>query len=232
VGSSPVTAKVTGRLAQMHLRLRLLETSVTFLLLLMASACGQSGSPGAGPGPSSPASPRPSSSPSPKLGPPVRIQIPSIKVDATIEAKGLDDQGRVAVPDKPEEVVWYNGSPPPGQYGNTVLAGHYNWYPCHGGTCAPETFYYLSTLHQGDQVIVTRKDGGRATFVVDWVRTYRYDDHPPGVFASDGPPSLALITCDADGGFVSAQGGTYVLRTVVMAYPPPPKGDDAPPIAG
>src|SRR5688572_14918504 len=56
-----------------------------------------------------------------------RLMIPTIGVDAALVPAGLEPDGRMAAPEGPFEVVWYDFTPKPGDAGNAVLAGHVNW---------------------------------------------------------------------------------------------------------
>jgi sortase A len=54
----------------------------------------------------------------------VRLQIPSIKVDAAIQYVGLTGSGSMEVPQGRADVAWYKFGPRPGDLGSAVIAGH------------------------------------------------------------------------------------------------------------
>src|SRR3989338_7815462 len=53
---------------------------------------------------------------------PVRLKVPKINIDATIEYVGLTPQGAMGVPRGPVNVAWYQLGPRPGEEGSAVLA--------------------------------------------------------------------------------------------------------------
>lgn len=154
--------------------------------------------------------------------PPTRLVIPSLGVNAEVEAVGDDALGHMAAPSRPEQVGWYRHGAMPGQAGNAVLDGHLDW------PSGPAVFWHLPRLGRGDQVIVVRANGTQVNFVVDSSVVFPFDARPQGLFTTAGPPSLALVTCS---GPWDRQRGTYVDRLVVHAVlappaPPEPPGDE------
>src|SRR6266849_8717779 len=55
---------------------------------------------------------------------PKTISIPQINVSANIESVGMDKQGRMDIPQKADNVAWYNLGYKPGEKGNAVIDGH------------------------------------------------------------------------------------------------------------
>jgi len=138
--------------------------------------------------------------------PPVRLQIPTINVDAAVQQVGLDSEGRMAAPSRTEEVGWYKPGAAPGDVGNAVIDGHLDWYT------GPAVFQRLGKLKVGDQITVLREDGTKAKFTVDSTSVMPYDASTDALFIKTGPPSLTLITC---AGAWDRQRGTYLQRLVV-----------------
>ena len=138
--------------------------------------------------------------------PPVRLQIPTINVDAAVEQVGLDSEGRMAAPARTDEVGWYQPGAVPGDVGNAVIDGHLDWYT------GPAVFQRLGKLKVGDQITVLREDGTKAKFTVDSTSVMPYDASTDALFTRTGPPSLTLITC---AGTWDRQRGTYLQRLVV-----------------
>jgi sortase (surface protein transpeptidase) len=139
---------------------------------------------------------------------PARLVVPSIKVDAGVEAVGLDAQGRMATPSQASHVAWFQPGAAPGDVGDAVMAGHLDW------TTGPAVFWYLGRVHQGDEITVVRADGTRVRFVTDSTRQIPFDAPTDALFTRGGPPSLTLITC---AGTWDRQHGTYLQRLVVHA---------------
>src|SRR5262249_61267830 len=91
--------------------------------------------------------------------PPARFSIPVLRADAAAEPLGVDAQGRMAVPSKPEDVGWYRLGPSPGEPGNAVIDGHLDWWT------GAAVFWQLARLKVGDELLVRRADGQGVQFV-------------------------------------------------------------------
>lgn len=157
----------------------------------------------AAPGQYNPAPPRPESPA------PIRLQIPSLKLSAPVEALGITQDFSLQAPTGISDVGWYRLGPSPGTPGDAVVSGH-RGYP--GGI--PAVFNDIGRLHPGDEIDVQLSDGTTARFAVVQVVTTPYRSIPPGFFASEGRPRLTLVTCTGD--FDSRQ-LTYHDRLVVQA---------------
>ena len=128
----------------------------------------------------------------PESGLPVRLKIPSIKVDAAIGRVGLTPDGAMDVPKNPDEVAWFEPGKRPGENGSAVIAGHYGWK---NGKAA--AFDDLSQLRKGDKAYVEDDKGATISFVVRESRNYDPKADASDVFGSnDGKPHLNLITCE------------------------------------
>lgn len=128
---------------------------------------------------------------------PDRIEIPGIKVDAPLDAVGLDAQGVMQEPDfaKPKDAAWYKEGPTPGEAGPAAIVGHMDTPQ------APQAvFYNLKTLKKGQEIEVHRTDGTTAVFAVDSVDTFKKDAFPTDKVYGDthGKAELRLITCGGD----------------------------------
>lgn len=92
---------------------------------------------------------------------PSRLEIRSIGVDASVLELGVKDDGTMESPQGPDPVAWYDFSPTPGNPGNTVFAGHRDWY-----TGATGVFWRLGELSPGDAVSVRLADGSTVEYAV------------------------------------------------------------------
>lgn len=139
---------------------------------------------------------------------PVRLVIPSLEIDAPIEAVGQDDNAVMAAPSSVATVAWYNLGPRPGENGNAVIAGHYD-----DVKGKPAVFWELDELKAGDEIIVRFRDASEQRFEVMTVETYDTDEAPlERIFGVDFERDLNLITCD---GQWNAQSKLYERRLVV-----------------
>ena len=167
------------------------------------------------------ATPEPNSSA--RAAPPARLSIPVLGVDADVEAVGVDGQGRMGTPSRPEHVGWYRPGAAPGQPGNAVIDGHLDW------TSGPAVFWQLHRLRVGDEAVITGSDGTRLRFVVDSVSTIAFDANVDALFVTSGPASLTLLTCN---GTWDRQRATYLQRLIVHLSMPPAAPSEKPAEAG
>jgi len=144
------------------------------------------------------------------LGFPVRLKIPSISVDATIQYVGITSDGAMDVPKGPNDVAWFKFGPRPGEQGSAVISGHYGGWK----NGAQSVFNDLSKLKKGDKLYVKNDKGAITAFVVRESQTYDPKADASEVFgSSDGKAHLNLITCG--GVWINAQ-KTYSNRLVVF----------------
>ncbi len=107
----------------------------------------------------------------------VRIQIPSINVDApVVQGDGWEQLKK--------GVGQYIGSTPPGRDGNLVLSAHNDVYG--------EIFRYLDRLVPGDQVVIYTQQR-QYTYIVD--RTVLVEPTAVEVMAPTASPTVTLISC-------------------------------------
>ena len=127
---------------------------------------------------------------------PMRLIIPSIKIDASIESVGVLSNGDLATPmvKSWDDVGWFKTGPVPGQRGSAVIDGHLD-RP--GGY--PAVFWRLRELHAGDTVIVINTQGKAVHFHVTQVAFYAPQAAPlQEIFGNGGGTFLNLITCAGD----------------------------------
>lgn len=143
---------------------------------------------------------------------PVAIQIPDAAVDAGVEQNRIVD-GTMLDPSGPWVVSWYEETAQLGEQGNTVMAGHLDYWGV-----GPAVFYDLASLHEGDEIQVTSSDGNVFTYQVTWTRLYQLEElnsqAMDEIVGSTKVASLTLITCG--GGFDEAT-GQYLSRFVLRA---------------
>ncbi|MDE2019268.1 MAG: class F sortase [Patescibacteria group bacterium] len=127
-------------------------------------------------------------------GPPQRLIIPSIGVDAPVLAVGVAKNGDLGVPPDATHVAWYKNGPEPGAPGAAVIDGHLDTIH------EPQAvFYNLGKLKPGDEVDVVASSGRTFAFRVTAVTAIAYDATTTAVFTSSGgAPELNLITCTGD----------------------------------
>ncbi|MFF5185020.1 class F sortase [Streptomyces sp. NPDC000345] len=151
------------------------------------------------------------SAPAMPPSPPVRIRIPSLRVDAPLTGLSLTPAGGLTVPpaDRKNLAGWYEAGTTPGERGTAIVAGHVD------NAEGPAVFYGLGSLRKHGTVEVDRRDGTVAVFTVDAVEVYdarRFPDDK--VYGAATRPELRVITC---GGTYSEATG-YQGNVVVFAH--------------
>jgi sortase (surface protein transpeptidase) len=139
----------------------------------------------------------------------ITLKIPQIGVDAPIISININAVGEIEPPNGPDIIGWYSLSPPPGAPGNCVLAGHVDW------KTQTAVLWDLRKLKAGDTIIISNSEKGDTRYVVEWAKTYKFDEAPiDTIFASLYEPALTIITCAGE--FDSAT-HNYSQRLVVRA---------------
>jgi len=126
-------------------------------------------------------------------GLPMRLKIPSIKVDAAIEHLSLTSEGAMAAPEGFDNVAWFSLGPRPGQIGSALIAGHRSWI---NGKAA--VFDNLDKLKKGDNLYIEDDKGTSISFVVRESRTYNPEEDVPDVFYQSNGNHLNLIASAGD----------------------------------
>lgn len=139
---------------------------------------------------------------------PVRVRIPRIAVNSTLERLGRLPDGTIEVPHAWQQAGWYAGGPRPGQPGAAVLLGHVD------SKTGPAVFLRVRELRRGDTIVIDRVNGSSVRFQVRDVRRYPKDRFPTDeVYYPTLQPVLRLITC---GGSFDRTTGHY--RSNVIAF--------------
>jgi hypothetical protein len=123
---------------------------------------------------------------------PVRLTIPSIKVEAPVLEVGLAEDGSVDVPpvNRHNEAGWFVDGPTPGQFGPALIVGHADT------RTGPSIFHNLGKLRAGQRIEVLRKDRSVAVFEVNSVENFGKAKLPiERVYGDYSRPSLRLVTC-------------------------------------
>jgi LPXTG-site transpeptidase (sortase) family protein len=155
----------------------------------------------------------------PKGPAPTRFMIPALYIDAPIITKSLGADGLPAVPDRPDQVAWYDFSATPGMKGNAVFSGHVDWQTT-DRVPIPGVFYRLREMKIGDVIEVTLEDGSTIKYRVTGNVATPYDD--PNVVKVMNPLDRDVITVITCGGAwirngSEANGGNYSHRVIVRA---------------
>jgi sortase (surface protein transpeptidase) len=123
----------------------------------------------------------------------------------------VDRTGRLDIPADPRRLGWWIGAARPGDAQGTVLiAGHVDTAEAGRGA-----LFRLESLRMGATVEVAAA-GQVFRYRVNARRGYAKTRLPADLFATAGPPRLAMVTCG--GGFSH---GAYDSNLVVNAEPVP-----------
>jgi hypothetical protein len=144
---------------------------------------------------------------------PVALHIERLDVRAPIAPVGVAPDGGMEIPDDVGVVGWYAarvGRVSPGDAGTAVIAGHRD-----SRVQGEGALHDLASLRTGDRIDVIHLDGQVSSWQVDGLLTTRRDELPTDLlFARDGEPRLALVTC---GGAFDRGTRSYTHNTIVLA---------------
>ena len=142
------------------------------------------------------------------------LSIPSLDIDrARVWEVGLNNKGRLLVPENIFDVGWYRSSGKPGAGGTLLIDGH------NGGPTMEGVFKHLPELNIGDSITIERGDGKFFRYQVvenEQVPLSESDAYMTKAMTSPevGRESLTLITCS---GVWSQAQQTYLSRQFVRA---------------
>lgn len=142
------------------------------------------------------------------------LRIPALQLAAPVDAVGLDHE-TMAVPDDPDRLGWLRGSAAPGDVvGSSVLAGHVS-----DARDRPGALGNLDGIELGAEILWTDGSGRTLRFRVSRLQRFpRAQGLPVGLFRTDGPRRLQLVTC-ADRRSTASGGFHYAANLVVTAVP-------------
>ena len=165
--------------------------------------------------------------PEPYTGDLVAMRLPSLGVEAPIEAIGLvPGRNQLDVPEW-HNIGWYHIYDKPGLGTSSLYSAHKDYWPDKRGP-----FYALTDLRDGDEIVIVMADGREYVYEVFFQRRYDVEDMPmydivwphkarnPELRRPPDEEWITLYTCGGD--FVSYEGddggpGYYVHRDVVIA---------------
>ncbi len=141
---------------------------------------------------------------------PSRLLIPALNINAAVQYVGVNAEGNMRAPSNFTDVAWYKYGAVPGMKGSAVISGHVD-----NGLALAGVFKHLSDLRVGDDIYITKADGGKLHFVISDIEIYPYDAVPTNIlFNQNDTARLNLVTCD--GAWVAGQ-KTYDHRLVIYS---------------
>lgn len=144
----------------------------------------------------------------PLAGPPTRLRIPAIGVDAALGLLHMDSSNQLEAPADYQRPGWYAEGTAPGDIGPSVIAGHLD------SLRGKAIFYRLPELKTSDLILVQR-DGKWLTFQVVSVEKFAKSNFPTAeVYGPTPDAQLRLITC---GGGFDRDRRSYRDNVVVFA---------------
>jgi sortase (surface protein transpeptidase) len=147
--------------------------------------------------------------PIPTQAPPVRLIVPKLSIDTSIESVSVGTNNIMEVPDGWDKAGWYTKAVKPGEVGTAVIVGHYD-----DQFGKPAIFYYLNQLEAGDKIIILTGDNRELNFIVKQKSTYPFWSSIDELLIPDKNKNLILITC---GGWWNQELHNYSERLVVQA---------------
>lgn len=141
---------------------------------------------------------------------PGRLSIPSIEVDAAVQAVGLAKSGNIAAPSSFSAAGWYVKSALPGKTGSMIVDGHVD-----NGLLRLGVFKMLDQVKEGADVYIKTRGGKSVHYVVTSIQMYPHTDVPMADIVSQTDAArLVLITCA--GSWIRDE-KTYDKRLIVTA---------------
>ncbi|WP_170176994.1 class F sortase [Myceligenerans xiligouense] len=150
--------------------------------------------------------------PAPAPPAPVQVRVSELDIDVPVRPEGVDEQGRMALPESAEEAAWYRfGSAPASRSGTTIVAAHVD----DENSVGP--FARLVRAEVGTEVEVRTGAGRTHNYTVTQVRAdTKSEGSLDDLFDRSGRPRLVLVTC---GGEWDAEARSYTDNIVVTAEP-------------
>ena len=124
---------------------------------------------------------------------PVRVTIPSIRVNSPLIALGRNSDDTVQVPSAAQGMMagWYTGSAVPGQPGVAVVIGH------NDTRYGRAVFHDLHLIKRGADIAIGTADGRITHYTVTGTERVPKTNFPTErVYGPQPVPVLRLITCD------------------------------------
>jgi len=144
---------------------------------------------------------------------PVRLEVPSLGVDAAVDAVGVEDDGSMVIPAEVDRVGWYRFGPEAGAAaGNAVIAGHVDT-----AAQGPGALFDLQGVEVGAEMLVTDGAGTLHRYtVISRERMTKSDLPVDTIFARTGEHRLVVITC---GGDFLPETRSYADNVIITAVP-------------
>jgi sortase (surface protein transpeptidase) len=121
---------------------------------------------------------------------PVRLLIPKIGVDSSLEDLRQDSRGVLVAPEVADAAGWWSQGVVPGDVGAAVLVGHLDT------VLGPAVFSDLKQLRPGDLIEVRMSDDRTVRFEVDGSHVVKKALFPSDrVYGATPDAQLRLITC-------------------------------------
>jgi sortase (surface protein transpeptidase) len=121
---------------------------------------------------------------------PVRLLIPKLQVDSSLETLHQDSRGVLVAPAYADTAGWWSKGVVPGDVGAAVIVGHLDTI------LGPAVFEHLKQLRPGDLIDVRMSDGRTVKFAVDGSHVVKKALFPSAeVYGATPDAQLRLITC-------------------------------------
>ena len=141
---------------------------------------------------------------------PMRLTIPSLGVHVRVEHVGVDKENNMDIPKDHNNAAWFKLGTVPGNVGNAVIDGHYDWYGV-----KQAIFFHLDKLKPGDRAYVRDDKGVDRAFVITANTSCTFNKCPlTDIFGPTTNTRLNLVTC---AGVFNRTTQNYDRRTVVYS---------------
>lgn len=142
----------------------------------------------------------------PRAGVPVRLSIPELHVDTSVEPVAATEEG-IEVP-AIGRAGWFDGGARPGEPGRAVVIGHLD------GATRPGVFQHVPEIRTGAEIVVVDEDDGVHRFAVTGKTQVPKEEFPvDAVYGASDRPVLVLVTCGGE----YVEGSGYSDNVVIYA---------------
>jgi hypothetical protein len=150
--------------------------------------------------------PAASSDAGPGAGVPVRLSIPELHVDTSVEPVAATEEG-IEVP-AIGRAGWFDGGARPGDPGRAVIIGHLD------GASGPGVFENVPSIKTGSQIVVVDEhDGVHRYAVTGKLQVPKAEFPADAVYGGSDSPVLVLVTCGGE----YVEGAGYTDNVVIYA---------------
>lgn len=140
---------------------------------------------------------------------PISLSIPKFEINGPVIPVGIyEHSGELEVPEEAETIGWFKYRSKPGDLGPVVLVGHKD------SEQGQAVFWHLKDITPGDEIIINREDGSKATYITESIEKFSQNNFPTDmVYGPIDYAGIRIITC---AGVYDKQKSRYTENLIVF----------------